>query len=46
MDCSGIREEIIDEDGVLFESEIWFVGELGKAMVLAWMLYVHIDWWS
>ncbi|KXH86075.1 DUF3916 domain-containing protein [Sporosarcina sp. HYO08] len=28
MDCLGIREEITDEDGELFESEIWFVGEL------------------
>ena len=28
MDILGIREEITDEDGEKFESEIWFVGEL------------------
>lgn len=28
MDCLGIRQEITDEDGELFESEFWFIGEL------------------
>jgi Protein of unknown function (DUF3916) len=28
MDILGVREEITDEDGEQFESEIWFMGEL------------------
>lgn len=28
MDCLGVREEVINEDGKLFESEYWFIGEL------------------
>jgi len=27
MDCLRIMEKIMEEDGELFENEIWFIGE-------------------